>query len=74
MGVSRSLILQSTDAQIIKEGETVKKMSRSEMDREILSRVKKEMDRPRLAASVRDSLDVQPALHAKGPVALTARA
>jgi hypothetical protein len=34
----------------------MKKKSRMELDRKILSNVKKEMDRPRLAASVRDAL------------------
>jgi hypothetical protein len=37
-------------------GESMNKKSRIELDQEILSSVKKEMDLPRLAASVRDAL------------------
>jgi hypothetical protein len=41
------------------------KKSRMEMDRAILSSVKKEMDRPRLAASVREATAAAAALAAK---------
>jgi len=41
------------------------KKSRMEMDREILSSVKKEMDQPRLAASVRDSREAAVELAAR---------
>ena len=42
-----------------------KKKSSSERDREIISSVKREMERPRLSASVRDSLRAEAALAAK---------
>ena len=48
----------------------MKKKSRSEMDREILSSVKKEMEKPRLTMSVRDSLEAQLAQRPKRPVAI----
>ena len=51
----------------------MKKKISTEKDREILSSVKKEMDRPRLAASVRDSLAAA-ALAAKELAALAAKA
>lgn len=47
----------------------MKKKSRSEMDREILSSVKKEMEKPRLTTSVRESLETRFAQSAKGLVA-----
>jgi transcriptional regulator of NAD metabolism len=37
----------------------MKKKSRIEIEREIVSRVKKEMDRPRLTESVRNGFSVQ---------------
>jgi hypothetical protein len=52
----------------------VNKKSRIELDREILSSVKKEMDRPRLAASVRNSLETEAAPFAAALAALAARA
>ncbi|MGD0295218.1 MAG: hypothetical protein ABSB30_15335 [Terracidiphilus sp.] len=41
------------------------KKSRIELDREILSSVTKEMEKPRLAASVRDSQEAEAALAAR---------
>ena len=40
----------------------MKKNSRIEMERELISRVKMEMAKPRLAASVRDALEAEAAL------------
>jgi hypothetical protein len=51
----------------------VKKKSRMEMDREILSSVKKEMARPRLAASVRDDREAEAALSVKERLAHAAK-
>jgi hypothetical protein len=48
-----------------KEGEMVNKKSRIELNRKILSNVRKEMDRPRLAASVRNALEAAAELAAK---------
>ena len=52
----------------------MKKKSRIELDREILSSVKKEMDRPRLAASVRENIAAAAARAARVPAALAAKA
>ena len=46
------------------------KKSRIELDQEILSSVKKEMDRPRLAASVREDMAATAALGARVPASL----
>jgi hypothetical protein len=43
----------------------VKKKRQMKIDREILSSVKKEMDRPRLTTSVRNALEAAAALAAK---------
>jgi glutamine synthetase len=51
----------------------MKMKSQKEMDREILSSVKKEMARPRLAASVRDALDALDAAAARTARALAIR-
>lgn len=48
-----------------KEMLLVKKKSQIEIDREILASVKREMNRPRLTASVRDALEAQAALAAE---------
>jgi hypothetical protein len=48
----------------------MKKKSRMELDRKILSNVKKEMDRPRLAASVREDMAAAAALGARVPADL----
>jgi hypothetical protein len=45
----------------------MKKKSRVELEREIVSRVKKEMDQPRLTASVRRGFSAQAALALKKP-------
>jgi hypothetical protein len=42
-----------------------KKKSRAKIDREILASVKKEMERPRLAASVRNALEAEAELAAE---------
>jgi hypothetical protein len=42
-----------------KEKLPLKKKSRAEINREILASVKKEMERPRLAASVRNALEAE---------------
>jgi hypothetical protein len=52
----------------------VKKKSRLEMDREIISSVIKEMKKPRLAASVRDSREAEAAQAAKMRAAHAAKA
>jgi hypothetical protein len=52
----------------------MKEKSQFDSDRKILSSVKIEMARPRLTASVRDALEAEAALAAKGPIALTVRA
>jgi hypothetical protein len=50
------------------------KISRIENERRIVSRVKKEMDRPRLTESVRNGFSVQAAPPAEKPVPRPARA
>jgi hypothetical protein len=52
----------------------VKKKSRIEMGREIISRVKIEMAKPRLAASVRNTLEAEIASAVRGSAARAARA
>jgi hypothetical protein len=52
----------------------MKGKSQLDNDRKILSSVKIEMARPRLAASVRNALEAEAALAARGLVARTARA
>jgi hypothetical protein len=52
----------------------MKEKSQLDSDRKILSSVKIEMARPRLTASVRDALEAEAALAARGLVARTARA
>jgi hypothetical protein len=52
----------------------VKEKSRIERDREILSSVKREMERPRLAASVRDSREAEAAPAARALAVHSARA
>ena len=52
----------------------MKEKSQFDSDRKILSSVKIEMARPRLTASVRDALEAEAALAAKGSIALTVRA
>jgi hypothetical protein len=52
----------------------MKKKSHKEMDRKILSSVKKEMARPRLAASVRENMEAAAALSARALAVHPARA
>jgi hypothetical protein len=52
----------------------MKKKSRIEIAREIVSRVKREMDQPRLAESVRNGLRAQAAPAVGKPVSRSARA
>jgi hypothetical protein len=52
----------------------MRKNSRIEMAREIIANLKREMAKPRLAASVRDALEAEPALAVEEPVAWDARA
>ena len=52
----------------------MKEKSQYDSDRKILSSVKIEMARPRLTASVRDALEAEAALAAKGLVVHSARA
>jgi hypothetical protein len=52
----------------------MKKKSRIEIEREIVSRVKREMDRPRLTESVRNGFSVQAAPAVEKPAAISARA
>jgi hypothetical protein len=52
----------------------VNKKNRIELDREILSSVKKEMDRPRLAASVREDMAATAALATRARADLAAKA
>jgi hypothetical protein len=52
----------------------MKEKRQLDSDRKILSSVKIEMARPRLAASVRNALEAEAALAARRPVALTVRA
>jgi hypothetical protein len=52
----------------------MKKKSRIEIERKIVSRVKREMDQPRLTESVRNGFSDQAALTAEKPVARPERA
>ncbi len=52
----------------------MKKKSRIEIEREILSSVKREMDQPRLTESVRNGFTAKDAPRTEKPVALRARA
>ncbi|MGA3101148.1 MAG: hypothetical protein ABSD61_04730 [Terracidiphilus sp.] len=52
----------------------MKKKSRIEMARDIVSYVRKEMDRPRLTESVRNSLSAQAAPDTEKPAAVSVRA
>jgi hypothetical protein len=52
----------------------VKQKSRIEINREILSRLKREMNQPRLAASVRESREAEAALAARMRAAYAAKA
>jgi hypothetical protein len=52
----------------------MKKKSRIEIESKIVSRVKTEMDRPRLTESVRNGFSAQAALNAEKPAARSARA
>jgi len=52
----------------------MKKKSRNEIEREIVSRVKREMDRPRLTESVRNGFNVQALRIAEKPAARSAPA
>jgi hypothetical protein len=53
---------------------TVKEKSRMEMEREMISILKREMEEPRLTTSVREALEAEAALAAKHPVARLAGA
>ena len=52
----------------------MKKKSRIEIERKIVSRVKREMDEPRLTESVRDGFSAESAPAIKKPAARSARA
>jgi len=52
----------------------MKKKSNLDIEREIVSRVKREMDKPRLTESVRNGFSAQAALDAKKPAARPSRA
>jgi hypothetical protein len=52
----------------------MKKNNRIENERRIVSRVKREMDRPRLTESVRNGFSVQTAPTAEKPATISARA
>jgi hypothetical protein len=52
----------------------MKKKSRIENERRIISRVKREMDQPRLTESVRNGFSAQAALSVEKPSAHSARA
>jgi len=52
----------------------VKEKSRMEMEREMISILKREMEEPRLTTSVREALEAEAALAAKHPVARLAGA
>jgi hypothetical protein len=52
----------------------MKKKSRIEIEREIVSRVKREMDKPRLTESVRNGFGAQPAPATEKPSTHSARA
>jgi hypothetical protein len=51
----------------------MRKKSQIEIDRDIVSRVKKEMDKPRLTESVRNGFSVQAAQKVGKPAAHSAR-
>jgi hypothetical protein len=55
------------------EGLVVKKKNQIEMSREIISRVKIEMAKPRLAASVRNTLEAETASALRGSGARAAK-
>jgi hypothetical protein len=57
-----------------KEGLLMKKKSRIEIARDIVSSVKREMDKPRLTESVRKGFSAQAAPSAEKPNARSARA
>jgi hypothetical protein len=57
-----------------RKGFTMKKKSRIELAREIIARVKREMDKPRLTASVRDGNSGRAAAGVKWPVRARANA
>jgi hypothetical protein len=61
-------------SELFKEGLMMKKKSRIEIAREIVSSVKREMDKPRLTESVRNELSAQAAQSAEKPNARSARA
>ena len=52
----------------------MKKKSRIEIERKIVSRVKREMDQPRLTESVRNGFSAQAAASIEKPAARSARA
>jgi hypothetical protein len=52
----------------------MKKKSRIEIEREIVSRVKREMDQPRLTMSVRNGFSAQAVSTVEKPAARSARA
>jgi hypothetical protein len=52
----------------------MKKKSRIEIERKIVSRVKREMDKPRLTESVRNGFSAQAAPAVEKPAARSARA
>jgi len=52
----------------------MKKISRIDIAREIISRVRREMDKPRLTESVRNGFSAQAAPAVKKPAARSARA
>jgi hypothetical protein len=52
----------------------MKKKNRIDVEREIVSRVKRAMDKPRLTESVRNGLSVQAAPEMEKPAARSARA
>jgi hypothetical protein len=57
-----------------KKGRFMKKKSRIEIAREIVSYVRREMDKPRLTESVRNGFSAQAAPAVENPVARSARA
>jgi len=57
-----------------KEGPLMKKKSRIENERKIVSRVKREMDQPRLTESVRNGFSAQAASAVEKPTVRSARA
>lgn len=57
-----------------RKGRFMKKKSRIEMARDIVSYVRKEMDRPRLTESVRDGLSATAAPATEKPATISARA